>query len=78
MLEDGAVHGQEQAGHALGALEQGGEALLAEALRGGEMVLEEGVELLEAQAGDLLAHEDAPPQGGLGLELGAQLRQADE
>lgn len=78
LLEDGAVQGQEPSGYALGVLEQGAETLLAEPLWGGKMVREEGVELLEAQAGDLLAHSDAPPQGGLGLELGAQLRQADE
>ena len=40
--------------------------------------LDEAHELLEAQAGDLLAHSDAPPQGRLSLELGTQLGQADE
>ncbi len=78
--EDGADHGQEQSGDALGALEQDAESLLAQALAvvWGEVVVEEVRQLLEAEAGELLAHDDAPPQGGVGLELDAELRQADQ
>ena len=73
----GPAHGVAQA---LGALEQGGESELTEplALLGREVMIEEGREFIEEQAGEFLAHGDAPPQRGLGLEGGAQLGESDQ
>ena len=78
--QEATKHGYDEAGDASASFEEGVLPLPAETLGllGAVVVIEEGGELIEGQPGELLAHDDAAPQRGDGLDPVAKGRHADE